>query len=129
MIKAMRMADNDQQNLTEAQRIRNKRTGDVYLFYGKGEQSALRRIEIEEGKSYEAGFETKDEVAGKVTGTDQEGTSKKFRMMKYEPPSYDRHKTQLMDGVSMPRREVEEFEIYQVDRKVFQGEQAIRMAC
>ena len=118
LIKAMRAADNDQERLTPAQRIRNKRSGDVFIFYGKGESSALRRAQLEEGTSYAAEFESKDEVTGKVIGTQQENTGN-FRMMRYEPPTYDRHSTQLMEGVSMPKREVEEFEIYQVDRKVF----------
>ena len=34
-------------------------------------------------------------------------------------PIYDEHKTVLLDGVRLPNREVEEYEIYNVDRRFF----------
>jgi len=48
-------------------------------------------------------------------------------MYAYEHPHYDRHRTQIMEGAILPHREVEEFEIYQVERRFFQGENAIKM--
>ena len=34
-------------------------------------------------------------------------------------PEYKEHKTVLLEGVLLPNREVEEFEIYNVDRRFF----------
>ena len=45
----------------------------------------------------------------------------------FEHPEYLEHKTKLLANVRLPNREVEEFEIYNVDRRFFQGEASIRM--
>jgi hypothetical protein len=42
-------------------------------------------------------------------------------------PEYKEHKTQLLDQAVLPKREVEDFEIYDVDRRYFQGESMIRL--
>lgn len=45
----------------------------------------------------------------------------------YVHPSYTEHKTQLLENAVLPAKEVEEWEIYQVDRRYFRGEASIRM--
>jgi len=42
-------------------------------------------------------------------------------------PEYVEHKTVLLENVRLPLRMIEEFEIYQVDRRFFQGEASIKM--
>jgi hypothetical protein len=54
-----------------------------------------------------------DEIAGEITGT---STQKCF---KYVHPVYSRHVCRMLDGVKKVPRVVEEYEIYQVDRRVF----------
>jgi hypothetical protein len=43
----------------------------------------------------------------------------KTAQVRYEHPKYERHLTKLLEGVKMPRREVEDFEIYHVERRFF----------
>ena len=40
---------------------------------------------------------------------------------------YERHQSIILPGAKLPRYEVEAFEIYNVDRKFFNGENAIIM--
>ena len=40
---------------------------------------------------------------------------------------YREHSTQLLSDVTMPKKEVDDYEIHQVDRKFFQGENSIRL--
>ena len=42
-------------------------------------------------------------------------------------PEYAEHRTVLLNNVRLPPRMIEEFEIYQVDRRFFQGEASIKM--
>jgi hypothetical protein len=62
-------ADDNQNKLTQAERDRNKRSGDINLYFVQSKSSALRRIELGEGEKYEASFKSKDEVAGNITGS------------------------------------------------------------
>jgi hypothetical protein len=48
-------------------------------------------------------------------------------MSLYEHPHYENHYCKLLKNAVLPKREVEEFEIYHVERRFFQGENAIRM--
>ena len=48
-------------------------------------------------------------------------------MMLFFHPEYDKHLCRLLQGAVLPKREVEDFEILHIDRKFFQGENAIRM--
>lgn len=45
----------------------------------------------------------------------------------YEHPSYKQHLTKLLDGLKLEDKEVEEFEIYNLNRRFFNGENAVRM--
>jgi hypothetical protein len=45
----------------------------------------------------------------------------------YCHPKYERHLTRLLHGANLPRREVEDFAIYHTNRRVFQGEEAIKI--
>lgn len=121
LFKAMKEADQDQAALTDEERVRNKRTGEIYLFYGKGDQSALRRLQITKELEYAADFSSKDEIAGTVLGAHSHGAldTGSIVMAAYLHPHYEKHSTQLLQGASLPRREVEEHEIYQVERRFF----------
>ena len=48
-------------------------------------------------------------------------------MTNYEHPNYERHICKILRGAILPRREVEDFEIYHIERRFFNGENAIRM--
>jgi len=48
-------------------------------------------------------------------------------MHSFVHPEYKRHSCQLLKGAILPAREVEDFEIYHVDRKFFNGETAMKM--
>ena len=48
-------------------------------------------------------------------------------MIYYENPKYKQHITSLLPGAIQPKREVEDFAIYSIDRRVLQGEAAIRI--
>ena len=39
--------------------------------------------------------------------------------MKVEHPKYEMHIVKLMEGVRLPNREVEDFEIYNIERRFF----------
>lgn len=45
----------------------------------------------------------------------------------FEHPRYERHITKLLEGLAHPSREVDEYEIYHVNRRFFNGENAVRM--
>lgn len=45
----------------------------------------------------------------------------------YDHPTYLKHECHLLKDAILPKREVEEFEIYHVDRRFFQGEAAMKM--
>lgn len=87
----MKIADNDQHNLTAEEQVRNKRSGDICLFYAKGQQSALRRAGLNKGVEYCAEFESLDEVAGTVYGLDQPDLP--VVMSGFKHPNYAKHST------------------------------------
>lgn len=117
----MKEADRDQASLTESERERNKRSGDIYIFYRKGQGSALRRATSWIENSYQADFESKDEVAGIVSKVEQSHCSATQNVccFGFTHPAYETHSTDILQGAIMPKREVEEFEIYQVERRFF----------
>lgn len=99
---------------------------------------------LAEGQVYEAKFDSLDKVSGKITGRQgvaqpkssekvsdsQEETTRencKVVASAFEHPNYETHDCKLLRGALLPRREVEEFEIYHVERRYFQGENAMRM--
>lgn len=47
--------------------------------------------------------------------------------VRYLNPKLEKHSPKLLRGVVLPRREVEDFAIYHTNRRVFQGEEAIRI--
>ena len=54
-----------------------------------------------------------------VVDTESEVQSNRVAQVGFVHPQYDEHKTVLLEGVRLPSREVEEFEIYNVDRRFF----------
>ena len=45
----------------------------------------------------------------------------------FEQSSYDLHLTKLLSHLVEPKREVEDFEIFHVNRRFFNGERAVKM--
>lgn len=68
LFKAMKEADKDQNNLTPEERNRNKRIGDVYVYFRKTETPSLKCLSLNDGENYEACFSASDRVAGLATG-------------------------------------------------------------
>jgi len=48
-------------------------------------------------------------------------------LVHFKDPKYEQHLTSLLPGVTMPKREVEDFAIYHTNRRVFRGEEAIKI--
>jgi 5'-3' exoribonuclease 2 len=65
---AMKAADGDMKKLSVAEKQRNKKTGDIQLYFVAGTKSRLQRQLLQEGQVYRSNFESKDEVVGEVTG-------------------------------------------------------------
>lgn len=49
-------------------------------------------------------------------------------MTTYLHPEYTKHDCSILKGALLPPREVEDFEIYHIDRRLFNGDNAIQMA-
>jgi hypothetical protein len=47
--------------------------------------------------------------------------------LRYEHPKHELLSAKLLDGLTMPEREIDDFEIYHVDRRFFMGEAAVKM--
>ena len=45
----------------------------------------------------------------------------------FKNPEYKKHLTYLLENVEPPKREVEDFAIYHINRRQFQGETAIKI--
>jgi len=45
----------------------------------------------------------------------------------FDNPKFKKHVTYLLKNVEIPKREVEDFAIYHINRKQFQGETAIKI--
>lgn len=141
----MEQADDGQKNLTPEERNRNKRTGDIFVYFRKTENPALKCEELKVEEKYEASFKSKDKIFGRVTGkagtielgkkilSTEKGEEivavKKNAVIQaaFEHPKYETHLSKILPKAILPMREVEDFEIYNVDRKFFNGENAIRM--
>jgi hypothetical protein len=52
----MKEADKDQKNLTPEERNRNKRIGDVFVYFRKTESPALKCLSLKDGENYQASF-------------------------------------------------------------------------
>ena len=149
---AMVKADNNEKLLKPAEKIRNKRTGDIRLFFNRrqDDKSKLNEIveELKEGQNFEAEFKGGDDISGTVYSAANSSskdlvfgkTLKKTLgeltlevekcqscLVHYLHPKFKQHLTSLLEGVTMPRREVEDFAIYHTNRRVFRGEEAIRI--
>ena len=64
----MDKADEGHSKLTPEERIRNKRIGDINLYFVKANDTPLQRAELTEGQVYDAAFQSRDHVSGKVIG-------------------------------------------------------------
>lgn len=53
--------------------------------------------------------------------------SNRVIMTSYTHPAYKRHNCSLLKNAVLPDREVEDFEIYHIERRFFNGENAIKM--
>ena len=70
----MEEADKGQTNLTPEERNRNKRSGDIFVYFRKTEKPALKCLQLKEEDKYAASFTSNDSISGKVTG--KAGTKK-----------------------------------------------------
>jgi hypothetical protein len=48
-------------------------------------------------------------------------------LVHYNHPAFKYHSTSLLPGATMPKREVEDFAVFHINRRVFRGEEAIRI--
>ena len=68
--KAMDEADEGYKRLNAEEKFRNKRYGDVNVYFKKSETSPLMQAEHQPGKIHMADFNQKDPISGKVIGGD-----------------------------------------------------------
>jgi hypothetical protein len=47
--------------------------------------------------------------------------------LEYEHPKYEKHITSLLSGATLPGREVEDYEHFNLNRRFFSGEDAVRL--
>lgn len=151
LLRAMAKADERYTKLTEGERARNKVTGEIIIFYKRDEasKSALARCPVESLKQpFDCSFNARDPVFGQceksteslalgakvklITETEPGETLFAEQMnsigsLSFFHPIYKEHNTHLLDQALLPKREVEDFEIYDVDRRYFQGESMIRL--
>jgi len=107
-------ADKGQSKLTAEEKHRNKRIGDINLYFVKSETSPLTQVALKEGQKFDANFLSLDHLSGQVTGNntlhlgkkiekiiDGEKTvvveSNKAVMHLYEHPAYESHYCRLLD--------------------------------
>lgn len=67
--KAMNDADGNESKLKAHEKIRNKRTGDIRLFFLKNSKDSNLQnevVKLKDGDSLEAKFKAKDEIAGPI---------------------------------------------------------------
>lgn len=69
LFKAMKTVDNDHKKLSEIEKLRNKRTGVINVYFVKKEKSPLQSVN--EGQEYEATYRAKDAIAGKLIKTNE----------------------------------------------------------
>jgi 5'-3' exonuclease len=110
LFKAMRSADNNSSQLTVSERKRNLH-GDPLIFY-KGSKGQLKQ-----GQSGMLTISQKCLIAGLITGV--KNTSEAVAMHQFKHPDYACHKAQLLEGASLREREVDDFEIFNVERTLF----------
>jgi 5'-3' exoribonuclease 2 len=64
LFKAMEKADNDQKNLTPEEQNRNKRTGDIFVYFRKTKTPALKCVKLKVEEKYVASFTAKERISG-----------------------------------------------------------------
>ncbi|CDW77829.1 5-3 exoribonuclease 2 [Stylonychia lemnae] len=149
LIRAMRKADGSGQKLLPIEAERNRK-GQVMLFFHKEDksESALQQTLLKHvGSNLElfSCYERKDQIAGtiriiKVAAQIGQNLAKPLNkydvqdikdnqvyQIAYESSEYKMHLTKLLEGVKHQQKEVEDFEIYHVNRRFFNGENAVRM--
>ncbi len=140
----MEEVDKGQTNLTPEERNRNKRSGDIFVYFRKTEKPAIKCLQLKEEENYEASFTSNDSISGKVTGkagTNQHGNidqtteeSKEVSseqnntiiQVAFEHPSCEPMVFQILPGAILPPREVEDYEIHSINREFFEGWKAIQ---
>lgn len=155
LVKAMKQADGNGEKLTPHERERNKPSGDIKIYFRQNmynSESALVAKLKENPKpnsGFTARFVNKDTFEGKVVVPETRAEACAFPMgariekqvgrfevqvekvdcfvLNLTHATYEVHLTQLLPNVQMPRREVEDFAIYHIKRRHFQGEEAIRI--
>ena len=116
----MQEADQNETNLTDEERNRN-RSGQILVFFNRTRNTpALKCVQLEEKARYVATFTAKDSIAGRLT-------EPKTNVMQFvfEHPKFEHHLIQILPGAILPEREVEDHEIDKIDREVYNGREAI----
>lgn len=157
LVKAMKEADGNGEKLTPHERDRNKPSGDIKIYFRQNmfnaESALLQKLKENPKVNTEimARFVNKDTFEGKAVVPDLKsgmasntfpiGATVEKQVGRFEVkvekcdcfvlnlthPTYKVHLTQLLPNVQMPRREVEDFAIFHIKRRHFQGEEAIRI--
>lgn len=135
LCKAMKKADGGGARLSQEERARNQ-TGQIMLFFAREEQSqsALAQTlasKISGAIELVSSYHRRDLISGRVKVMKvrpEERSQEAVHRIVFEHPTYQRHITKLLEGVEHAPKEVEEFEIYHVNRRFFNGEGAVRMS-
>ena len=140
LVKAMLEADDNGSKLTAHERERNRRSGDIKLLFrpSRSTKESAMVHKLKGDAVVEASFKNRDPICGKITCVSK-GLIAKYgdkvdkscgnlilkvdecacHIVNYEHPPYERHLTSLLPGAKLPRREVEDFAIYHIKRRVF----------
>jgi hypothetical protein len=140
--------------LTAHEKERNRRIGDILLFFKNSaatkDGALVKALLSNSASNLHAAFSNKDAISGKVIVPSREqirgahlpiiygkGFEKSCGQLElklakcecfvvlYNHAEYLLHSTNLLPNVTMPNREVEDFAIYHIQRRVFRGEEAI----
>ena len=152
LVKAMKKADKNGKALTVHEREDLNKRGDVMVFFEEHEHTRSALIQTlaqVKGKPVQlfASFKREDHLSGSIR-TNQQGlqmmyqeikqeiegklnlervTKNKVHRLVFEQTQYERHITRLLEKVKEPERQVEDFEIHQINRRFFNGERVIKM--
>lgn len=133
--RAMTVVDDGEKNLTKAEQERNKRTGQVMVYFNgdhAGDSVSMKEnrlsgkidIKLDDSKF---NFRIGDSISKCYGSLELEFDKCQAFIGAYQLAPCNGHSSQLLKGVQPPEREVEDFAIYHVNRRHFQGEAAIRI--
>ena len=131
----MAKVDDGEKALNKPEQERNKRTGQVMLYFA-GECTEDKLLidkhkidgtvsrELDSSKSR---FEFGEPIECSYGSLEIDIEENKVQALAFEFSKNKEHVSQLLKGAVLPEREVEDYAIYHVNRRHFQGETAIRI--